>query len=71
MCFLLWLGGTHWADYSSDLYMIEATSYGLLALLKNKQYLLVEPVAKWLIEQRFYGGGFGSTQVAYTMQVEG
>ncbi|XP_073478930.1 complement C3-like [Aquarana catesbeiana] len=55
-------GGTHWADYSSDLYMIEATSYGLLALLKNKQYLLVEPVAKWLIEQRFYGGGFGSTQ---------
>ncbi|XP_018417489.1 PREDICTED: complement C3-like [Nanorana parkeri] len=55
-------GGTHWADYSSDLYMIEASSYGLLALLKLKQYLLAEPVAKWLTEQRFYGGGYGSTQ---------
>ncbi|XP_040202595.1 complement C3-like [Rana temporaria] len=55
-------GGTHWADYSSDLYMIEATSYGLLALLNTKQYLLAEPVARWLTEQRFYGGGYGSTQ---------
>ncbi|KAM5172490.1 complement C3-like isoform 2-T2 [Mantella aurantiaca] len=55
-------GGTHWADYSSDLYMIEATSYGLLALLNSKQYLLAEPVARWLTEQRFYGGGYGSTQ---------
>ncbi|XP_072254991.1 complement C3-like [Pyxicephalus adspersus] len=55
-------GGTHWADYSADLYMIEATSYGLLALLNIKQYILAEPVARWLTEQRFYGGGYGSTQ---------
>lgn len=55
-------GGTHWADYSADLYTIEATSYALLALLKIKQYTLAEPVAMWLTEQRFYGGGYGSTQ---------
>ncbi|CAJ0958457.1 unnamed protein product [Ranitomeya imitator] len=55
-------GGTHWDDYSSDLYMIEATSYALLALLKLNQYSSAEPVARWLTEQRFYGGGYGSTQ---------
>ncbi|XP_056426190.1 complement C3-like isoform X2 [Hyla sarda] len=54
--------GTHWDDYSSDLYMMESTSYALLALLKLKQYSLAEPVARWLIQQRFYGGGYGSTQ---------
>ncbi|XP_068130208.1 complement C3-like [Hyperolius riggenbachi] len=52
----------HWADYSADLYMIEATSYGLLALLNLKQYILAAPVARWLTEQRYYGGGYGSTQ---------
>ncbi|XP_069804356.1 complement C3-like [Dendropsophus ebraccatus] len=55
-------GGTHWDDYSSDLYMIEATSYALLALLKLNQYSSAGPVARWLTEQRFYGGGYGSTQ---------
>ncbi|XP_075715293.1 A.superbus venom factor 1-like [Rhinoderma darwinii] len=55
-------GNTHWDDYSSDLYMIEATSYALLALLKLNDYTLAEPVARWLTEQRFYGGGYGSTQ---------
>ncbi|KAM3924933.1 complement C3-like [Leptodactylus fuscus] len=54
--------GTHWDDYSSELYMIEATSYGLLALLKLGNYASARPVAQWLIEQRFYGGGYGSTQ---------
>ncbi|XP_072005895.1 complement C3-like isoform X2 [Engystomops pustulosus] len=54
--------GTHWDDYSSDLYMIEATSYALLAYLKLQLYPSAEPVARWLIEQRFYGGGYGSTQ---------
>ncbi|KAG9467796.1 hypothetical protein GDO78_014281 [Eleutherodactylus coqui] len=55
-------GGTHWGAYSSDLYKIEATSYALLALLKLIYYSLAEPVARWLTEQRFYGGGYGSTQ---------
>ncbi|XP_044129389.1 complement C3-like [Bufo gargarizans] len=54
--------GTHWDDYSSDLYMIESTSYALLALLKINDYTSAEPVARWLTEQRFYGGGYGSTQ---------
>lgn len=54
--------GTHWDDYSSDLYMIEATSYALLALLKLNHYSSAEPVTRWLTEQRFYGGGYGSTQ---------
>ncbi|XP_075062640.1 complement C3-like [Mixophyes fleayi] len=54
--------GTHWAGYSSDLYIIEATSYALLALLKLNHYSLAEPVTRWLTEQRFFGGGYGSTQ---------
>ncbi|XP_063305722.1 complement C3-like isoform X2 [Pelobates fuscus] len=53
---------THWAETSSDLYSIEATSYGLLAFLKLGLYHLAAPVARWLTEQRFYGGGYGSTQ---------
>ncbi|KAM8972764.1 complement C3-like isoform 2-T2 [Pelodytes ibericus] len=55
-------GSNHWADTSSDLYVIEATSYALLALLKLGVYPLAGPVAHWLTEQRFYGGGYGSTQ---------
>ncbi|KAM9312112.1 complement C3-like [Gastrophryne carolinensis] len=54
--------GNRWADYSSDLYSIESTSYALLALLNLKLYIMAEPVARWLTEQRFYGGGYGSTQ---------
>uniref|UniRef100_A0A8C5MNS2 Complement C3 n=1 Tax=Leptobrachium leishanense TaxID=445787 RepID=A0A8C5MNS2_9ANUR len=53
---------THWAELSSDLYSIEATSYGMLALLKLGHHHLTEPIAQWLTEQRFYGGGYGSTQ---------
>ncbi|OCT90520.1 hypothetical protein XELAEV_18019135mg [Xenopus laevis] len=55
-------GGTHWADASPHLYAIEATSYALLALLKLGDYHLAGPVSQWLAEQRFYGGGYGSTQ---------
>ncbi|KAE8620188.1 hypothetical protein XENTR_v10010139 [Xenopus tropicalis] len=55
-------GGTHWADASPHLYSIEATSYALLALLKLGDYHLAGPVSQWLAEQRFYGGGYGSTQ---------
>ncbi|XP_053318597.1 venom factor-like [Spea bombifrons] len=71
-------GSTHWADASSDLYVIEATSYALLALLKLGRYHLAAPVVRWLTEQRFYGGGYGSTQAtimvfqalsAYQMEV--
>ncbi|XP_075758404.1 A.superbus venom factor 1 [Pelodiscus sinensis] len=55
-------GGTHWADPQSHLYSIESTSYALLALLKLKKQALTGPVVRWLTEQRYYGGGYGSTQ---------
>uniref|UniRef100_A0A8C4Y6V0 Anaphylatoxin-like domain-containing protein n=1 Tax=Gopherus evgoodei TaxID=1825980 RepID=A0A8C4Y6V0_9SAUR len=55
-------GGTHWADPQSRLYSIESTSYALLALLKQKRLELTGPIVRWLTEQRYYGGGYGSTQ---------
>uniref|UniRef100_A0A8C0HGL9 Uncharacterized protein n=1 Tax=Chelonoidis abingdonii TaxID=106734 RepID=A0A8C0HGL9_CHEAB len=55
-------GGTHWADPQSRLYSIESTSYALLALLKQKKLELTGPIVRWLTEQRYYGGGYGSTQ---------
>ncbi|KAG8441486.1 hypothetical protein GDO86_007014 [Hymenochirus boettgeri] len=54
--------GTHWADSSPQLYAIEATSYALLTLLKLREYHLAGFVAQWLAGERFYGGGYGSTQ---------
>ncbi|KAF7240198.1 Complement C3 [Varanus komodoensis] len=65
---LLCYAGTHWPDPNSKLYSIEATSYGLMALLQLKKFDLVTPIAHWLTEQRFYGGGYGSTQ-AVVLQV--
>lgn len=55
-------GGTHWHDPTSKLYTIEATSYGLLALLQRRKFDSAAPVVQWLTEQRYYGGGYGSTQ---------
>ncbi|XP_029442265.1 complement C3-like [Rhinatrema bivittatum] len=55
-------GGTRWQDPSSSLYTIEATSYALLAILTQKRFDLAAPVVQWLTEQRYYGGGYGSTQ---------
>ncbi|XP_063150473.1 complement C3-like isoform X2 [Candoia aspera] len=54
--------GTHWPDPSSKLYSLEATSYGLLTLLQINRLDLASPIVRWLTEQRFYGGGYGSTQ---------
>ncbi|XP_059575040.1 venom factor-like [Alligator mississippiensis] len=56
-------GGTHWPDPRSRLYSIESTSYALLALLKEKQLEQAGPIVQWLAGQRYYGGGYGSTQV--------
>ncbi|XP_030052736.1 complement C3 [Microcaecilia unicolor] len=55
-------GGTQWVDSTSNLYSIEATSYALLALLNLKKFDLAAPLVRWLTEQRYYGGGYGSTQ---------
>nr|XP_033779887.1 complement C3 [Geotrypetes seraphini] len=54
--------GTHWADSSSNQVSIEATSYALLALLRLRKLDIVAPLVRWLTEQRYYGGGYGSTQ---------
>nr|AAW69835.1 complement component C3 [Notamacropus eugenii] len=44
---------------------VEATSYALLALLKLKDFDTIPDVVRWLNEQRYYGGGYGSTQATF------
>ncbi|ELK29804.1 Complement C3, partial [Myotis davidii] len=51
-----------WEEPGQRLHTIEATSYALLALLLLKDFDSVPPVVRWLNEQRYYGGGYGSTQ---------
>ncbi|XP_054982328.1 complement C3-like [Sorex araneus] len=54
-----------WEEPGQKLYNVEATSYALLALLEIKDFDSVPPVARWLNEQRYYGGGYGSTQATF------
>nr|XP_020038664.1 complement C3 [Castor canadensis] len=54
-----------WEEPGHQLYNVEATSYGLLALLQLKDFDSVPPVVRWLNEQRYYGGGYGSTQATF------
>uniref|UniRef100_A0A8C9KJX1 Uncharacterized protein n=1 Tax=Panthera tigris altaica TaxID=74533 RepID=A0A8C9KJX1_PANTA len=54
-----------WEEPGKKLYSVEATSYALLALLVLKDFDFVRPVATWLNEQRYYGGGYGSTQATF------
>ncbi|XP_055965521.1 complement C3 [Sorex fumeus] len=54
-----------WEEPGQKLYNVEATSYALLALLELKDFDSVGPVARWLNEQRYYGGGYGSTQATF------
>ncbi|XP_037680034.1 complement C3-like [Choloepus didactylus] len=51
-----------WAEPGQQLYNVEATSYALLALLLLEDFDFVPRVVRWLNEQRYYGGGYGSTQ---------
>lgn len=53
-----------WEEPGQQLYNVEATSYALLALLLLKDFDSVPPVVRWLNEQRYYGGGYGSTQAS-------
>nr|XP_020668715.1 complement C4-B-like [Pogona vitticeps] len=41
---------------------VEATAYGLLYLVNQKDTATADKAARWLTEQRNYGGGFRSTQ---------
>lgn len=54
-----------WEEPDQQLYNVEATSYALLALLLLKDFDSVPPVVRWLNEQRYYGGGYGSTQATF------
>lgn len=54
-----------WEEPGQQLYNVEATSYALLALLLLKDFDSVPPVVRWLNEQRYYGGGYGSTQATF------
>ncbi|KAM4888892.1 complement C3 [Thomomys bottae] len=54
-----------WEEPGHQLYNVEATSYALLALLVLQDFDYVPPVARWLNEQRYYGGGYGSTQATF------
>uniref|UniRef100_A0A2K6T5T7 Complement C3 n=1 Tax=Saimiri boliviensis boliviensis TaxID=39432 RepID=A0A2K6T5T7_SAIBB len=54
-----------WEEPGQQLYNVEATSYALLALLQLKDFDSVLPVVRWLNEQRYYGGGYGSTQATF------
>ncbi|KAF4796006.1 hypothetical protein TURU_088106 [Turdus rufiventris] len=55
-------GGSSWEEYNARTYNIEGTSYALLALLAMKKWELAGPVVRWLAQQNYYGGGYGSTQ---------
>ncbi|XP_004689349.1 PREDICTED: complement C3 [Condylura cristata] len=55
----------HWEEPGQKLYSVEATSYALLALLQLRDFDYVPPVVRWLNEQRYYGGGYGSTQATF------
>ncbi|XP_069915610.1 complement C3 alpha chain [Oryctolagus cuniculus] len=54
-----------WEEPGQRLYNVEATSYALLALLLLRDFDSVPPVVRWLNEQRYYGGGYGSTQATF------
>ncbi|XP_066064637.1 complement C3 [Chamaea fasciata] len=55
-------GGASWEEHNARTYNIEGTSYALLALLQMKKAELAGPVVRWLAQQNYYGGGYGSTQ---------
>ncbi|XP_058513897.1 complement C3-like [Ochotona princeps] len=54
-----------WEEPGQHLYNVEATSYALLALLRLRDMDSLPAVARWLNEQRYYGGGYGSTQATF------
>uniref|UniRef100_A0A8C0AZR5 Complement C3 n=1 Tax=Buteo japonicus TaxID=224669 RepID=A0A8C0AZR5_9AVES len=51
-----------WEERNARTYNIEGTSYALMALLQMEKPELTGPVARWLAQQNYFGGGYGSTQ---------
>ncbi|NXN48469.1 VCO31 factor, partial [Rynchops niger] len=54
--------GESWEERNAHTYNIEGTSYALLALLQMEKPELTGPVSRWLAQQNYFGGGYGSTQ---------
>ncbi|CAL8288544.1 unnamed protein product [Arctogadus glacialis] len=54
--------GSYWADSESPLFSLEATGYGLLALLEGGHLDEAVKPFNWLNSKRRRGGGYGSTQ---------
>ncbi|XP_056441797.1 complement C3-like isoform X4 [Gadus chalcogrammus] len=54
--------GSYWADSESPLFSLEATGYGLLALLEGGHLDEAVMPFNWLNSKRRRGGGYGSTQ---------
>ncbi|KAJ8246285.1 hypothetical protein GJAV_G00265880 [Gymnothorax javanicus] len=55
-------GKTSWPVPGGKFFTLEATGYALMALVNAKEFTQAAKVVKWLTEQRFHGGGYGSTQ---------
>uniref|UniRef100_A0A671YCY9 Complement C3-like n=1 Tax=Sparus aurata TaxID=8175 RepID=A0A671YCY9_SPAAU len=53
---------SHWPVPKGRVYTLEATAYGLLALVKAKAFEDARPVVRWFNKQQKVGGGYGSTQ---------
>uniref|UniRef100_A0A671YLM0 Complement C3-like n=1 Tax=Sparus aurata TaxID=8175 RepID=A0A671YLM0_SPAAU len=53
---------SHWLVPKGRVYTLEATAYGLLALVKAKAFEDARPVVRWFNKQQKVGGGYGSTQ---------
>ncbi|XP_076216931.1 complement C3 [Aptenodytes patagonicus] len=54
--------GKRWEERNAHTYNIEGTSYALLALLQMEKPEMTQVVARWLAQQNYFGGGYGSTQ---------
>ncbi|XP_009465926.1 PREDICTED: complement C3 [Nipponia nippon] len=54
--------GRSWEERNAHTYNIEGTSYALLALLQMEKPEMTGKVARWLAQQNYFGGGYGSTQ---------
>uniref|UniRef100_A0A8C7XJQ7 Anaphylatoxin-like domain-containing protein n=1 Tax=Oryzias sinensis TaxID=183150 RepID=A0A8C7XJQ7_9TELE len=55
-------GMCHGNGFALRLFTLEATAYALLALVKTKSFEDARPVVRWLSQQQFVGGDYGSTQ---------
>uniref|UniRef100_A0A8C5NDJ3 Complement C3-like n=1 Tax=Gouania willdenowi TaxID=441366 RepID=A0A8C5NDJ3_GOUWI len=53
---------THWPVPGGHLVTLEATAYGLLALVRAKAFEEARPIVRWLSKQQAALGGFASTQ---------